>query len=254
MFKVIWVAGMPRSGSMWTYNVARELARRTGYRVLPETVFVRDEDAGAYANREIAANKDPMTVFIIKIHARLAPLPADNFVITNLRDPRDAVVSYMRFMRTDFHQALSAIRADLDLADYYRSLPEDRRMVLRYENITGSPLTTAAGIAERIGLGVDQEIVADIALQFGKDRVKAMIQKQDRRYQEARDNDRPFLGEMLLVRGEGDVTTIDQTTGFQTDHVSDYRDGSWHQVLTAGQIARMNQAFGDWLARNGYEV
>jgi len=254
MLKVIWVAGMPRSGSMWTYNVARELARHAGYRVLPETVFITDGDACAYANREIAANKDPKAVFIIKIHARLDPLPAGDFVITNLRDARDAVISYMRFMRTDFDQALSAIRTNLDLADHYQNLPEDRRMVLRYEDITGSPAATVAGIAKRIGLGVDQEVAADVASQFGKDKVKAMIQMRDRRYQEAKDNDQPFFGEMLLGRGEGDVTTIDRTTGFQTDHVTDYRDGSWHQVLTAGQIASMNQAFGDWLARNGYAV
>ena len=76
MFKVVWVAGMPRSGSMWTYNVARELARRVGYRVLPETVFVTDADACAYANHEIASYRDPKTVFVIKIHARLDPLPA----------------------------------------------------------------------------------------------------------------------------------------------------------------------------------
>lgn len=254
MFKVIWVAGMPRSGSMWTYNVVRALAKRAGYRVLPETVFVTDGDACAYANREIAANQDPMTVFVIKIHARLEPLPAGDFVITNLRDPRDAVISYMRFMRIDFDQALSAIRINLDIADHYQSLSEERRMVLRYEDMTGSPLETVASTAERVGLGADQEAAVDIASQFGKDKVKAMIQMRDRRYHEAGNDDRPFFGEMLLGRGDGDVTTMDRTTGFQTDHVSDYQDGSWHQFLSADQVVSMNQAFGDRLTRNGYAL
>ena len=39
-YKVVWVASMPRTGSMWAYNVVRELVRAAGRAVEPERVPV----------------------------------------------------------------------------------------------------------------------------------------------------------------------------------------------------------------------
>ena len=93
-------------------------------------------------------------------------------MITNLRNARDAVMSYMRFMRTGFDQVLSVIGTNLGLANHYQSLPEDRRIVLRYKDMIGSPAAVVAGIAERIGLDVGGDVVADVAARFRKDRSK----------------------------------------------------------------------------------
>ena len=63
MFKSVWVAGMPRSGSMWTFNVARELVMRVGFHVLPEEIKLTDQECADYANQEIASNRNPDTTF-----------------------------------------------------------------------------------------------------------------------------------------------------------------------------------------------
>ena len=41
--KVVWIAGATRCGSMWTFNVARELIRAEGFEALPERVPQRDD-------------------------------------------------------------------------------------------------------------------------------------------------------------------------------------------------------------------
>jgi len=252
MFKVIWVAGMPRSGSMWTYNVVRELAKRAGYRVLPDEVFISDEDSYAYAVRETAACQDSRTIFVLKIHACINAIPPSHFVITNLRDARDAVMSYMRFMQVDFDQALAANRVNVTIADHYQRFPEEQRMVLRYEDLRTSPIATVAGIAERIGLGVEEGAAEEIASQFSKEKVRALIETRDRRYREAAESRQPLVGEVLLHRAGGGIATFDRATGFQSDHVSDYEDGTWRELLSEEQVATMNAVFGTWLARNGY--
>ncbi len=41
---IIFVAGMPRAGSMWTYNIVRELLKSKKCTVLPEKIPVSEND------------------------------------------------------------------------------------------------------------------------------------------------------------------------------------------------------------------
>lgn len=252
MFRTIWVAGMPRSGSMWTYNVVRELARRAGRRVLPEKILLSDQECYNYANRVITANRDPKAFFVLKIHARIDSIPPGNFVITNLRDVRDAVVSFMRFMHVDFDEALGNGRKFTTLADHYLDLPDEQRMVLNYHDITTAPASVVASIADRIGISIDDAAAEAIAAQFSKAKVRTLTESRDQMYRESVQNQRSLAGQILLKRGDDAITTIDPSTGFQSDHVSDYQDGAWRQLLSADQIEALDQVFGKWLTRNGF--
>lgn len=254
MFKAVWVAGMPRSGSMWTFNVARELARRGGFRVLPDHVLACDQEWAAYANREVPANPDPRTVFVLKMHACLHSVPPNNLVITNIRDIRDALVSFMRFMHVDFERALAVSKLHAGVADHYLKLPEEKRMVVRYDEVTTAPAATVARIADRLGLGVDDSTAEDIAAAFSKTKVRTLTESRDRLYRDAMEEGRPLPGNDLLHRADGIPATIDWSTGFQTDHVSDYQEGAWRQLLSGEQISALADAFDAWLMRNGYAV
>ncbi len=252
MFKVVWVAGMPRSGSMWTFNVTRELIRRAGFRVLPEEVKLTDQECVDYANEEIAANRDPDTIFVLKIHARLASLATGQFVITNIRDVRDVIMSYQRFMRVDFETALEACKSNMHTANHYLAFPEEQRLALRYEELTVKPAETAARIADCVAGGIDDDAISRVVARFSKEKVRALTESKDRQYQRHLAGERLSPGEILLNRPDGSPAMIDRTTGFQSDHVSDYRDGEWRKLLLAGQIRAMEDAFGDWLEQQGY--
>ncbi len=47
--KLLWIASMPRSGSMWAYNVSRSLLRRAGCKVFPKEVPWKTSDMFALA-------------------------------------------------------------------------------------------------------------------------------------------------------------------------------------------------------------
>ncbi len=252
MFKVIWIAGMPRSGSMWTFNVVRETLRRAGFNVLPEEITLDDRQCADYANQEIFANRDPSTIFVFKVHARLSALPPDHLIVTNLRDIRDVTMSYQRFMRVDFERALEICKFSLLIADHYLAFPETQRLVLRYDELTAKPAETIARIADRVAGGIDDKSACEIAAQFSKAKVKALTEDKDRQYRRSLEGEQLPPDEILLRRSDGATTTIDRSTGFQSHHVSDYRDGDWRQLLSAGQIRDMENAFGDWLEKHSF--
>ena len=250
--KVIWVAGIPRSGSMWTFNVVRELARRSGFRVLPEDVMISDKEWLAYANQETVTNRDPDTVFVLKTHSRLSGLPPDHFVIANIRDIRDVAMSYQRFMHCDFEEALKMCKIYIETADHYQALPEAQRLTIRYDELTASPTDLVARIAERITGSVGDDVAFEIGAQFSKEKVKELTDSKDRRYQRSLETGQLASDETLLARQDGAYVTIDRSTGFQSNHVSDYRDGEWRQCLNAAQIGAMEDVFDNWLKRYGY--
>lgn len=252
MSRVIWVAGIPRSGSMWTFNVVRELVRRSGFRVLPEEVMISDKEWLAYANQEIVANRHPNTVFVLKTHSRLSGLPPDHLVITNVRDIRDVAMSYQRFMHCSFEDALNKCKIYVDTADHYQALPEARRLTIRYDELMASPADMVARIADRVTGGFGEDMALEIAAQFSREKVRELTESKDRRCQRWLETGQLPGDETLLTRQDGVYVTIDRSTGFQSNHVSDYRDGEWRQCLNAAQIGAMEDAFGGWLKQHGY--
>ncbi len=252
MFKVIWVAGIPRSGSMWTFNVVRELARRAGFRALPDEVMLSDQEWLGYANQEVAANRDPKTIFVLKTHAMLSSLPSDHLVITNTRDIRDVIMSYQRFMHCNFEDALEMCKLFIGTADHYQAFPETHRLTIRYDELTANPAEVVMRIADRMTGSVGDDVAQEIAAQFSREKVRELTESRDRRYQHSLETGEVLRDETLLTRQDGVYVTIDRSTGFQSNHVSDYRDGEWRQFLNASQIGAMEDAFGGWLEQHGY--
>ena len=244
--RMVWIAGMARAGSMWTFNVTRALLRRDGRRVMPEQVPAREQATVALA-RTVLAGSDCGAAWVFKTHLWFQPLPPRSLFITPRRDARDTLISYMRFMRTDFDAALEAAVQNAGLHDFYAALPAGLRLAVDYRDICHAPERVVAGIGHFLGLDLDAAACAKVAQEFDRTRVQRAIS----------DHERGAGGEAerILIRScDGSERRFDPATGFQTGHVSDYVDGDWRTLLSPGQIARMHEALGPWLERNGYPV
>ncbi len=89
---IVFIAGMPRSGSMWVYNVTRALIRSCGKIPVPENMPPDDESR---INNAFKIQLGDNEVYIIKTHKVLKPgLPGVKIIYT-YRDVRDAMLSYM---------------------------------------------------------------------------------------------------------------------------------------------------------------
>ncbi|MDP7195114.1 MAG: hypothetical protein QF864_02830 [SAR202 cluster bacterium] len=46
------------------------------------------------------------------------------------------------------------------------------------------------------------------------------------------------------------IRTFDENTGFQSNHVSNYKDGDWNDILTSDEIEEINSKFETWIEFN----
>jgi hypothetical protein len=241
---------------MWAFNVTRAVYRAVGKQVLPDLVtFSNEEEVFGFADQAMV-DQEPNKVWVLKIHSRFGrDAPRSGFINTR-RDLRDALMSYMRFMLCDFEQALSAMAAAGEITEYYKTFKPSVILRLRYEDIVNRPLGVARDIAEFCGVDLTETEVGNIVGQFDKAKVERLV--RDREIDIKR---RAAAGEMILEpelvpqRFQPNVFRArDLKTGFQSGHVSGYRDGGWRELLTPEQQRRMHAVLGDWLRRNGYSV
>lgn len=240
---------MGRSGSMWTFNVVRELLRRSGFNVLPKS-YLPDQKSRVAVARRALDNPDPCARWVFKTHDLIgSDFPKSRFVATR-RDPRDVLISQMRFTEIDFEAGLRAACHYAERADAYARFPDSICLQLEYTDIVADPV----GVCQRLGNFLELEAsdgqIDAIVAQFSKARVAALVQGLAAK--EANEADLPD-SEKSVQRVDRNRRRIDLTTNFQSGHVSNYVDGDWRRLLSPEQRAQIHKALGSWLEREGYE-
>ncbi len=245
---------MSRSGSMWVFNVVRALFSATDHQVLPSDV-PRDEISYLSLAHQALSDPDPgRKRWVFKVHSLIGDdVPGSKFITTE-RDLRDVLISFMRFMNCTFETALQAAVDSMAQVEHYRRFPEEILLTTHYAQARSKPARTVQEIAKFLGLEVSNTKVNEILDRFSKDNVRRMIERKESDVNR-RINAGEAIGSSEIVeqRFSNGIRVFDASTGFQSGHITDYRDGDWRQLLSADQIARINAILGPWLVRNGYE-
>lgn len=229
---VIAVAGLERTGSMWTYNVARKLATAAGIPVVPAKVPVYSGPMFAAAARHL--EKSPAGVCcIIKVHEKVNLVPGIK-IINNRRNIADRLYSWLRFTKRPFSEerVRQFIIRNTAADQYYDSWPESRILIVDYERMTTDNLgqvTEIAGFMELASLG--SSVFSAIANDLSKQNVKRMTDNIDK--------------DAAAIRNPTIGTSFDPRTGFQSGHVSDYAPGDWRRLLPEDQVAIIERCLND---------
>lgn len=250
-FRILWIVGRPRVGSTWIYNVARQILARAGIEPMPVRVVYRVDDLLREANAALAG-PDARQRWVLKVHEPIDPALPDSLYVLPDRDPRDALVSLMRFVRAPFDQALAIQHSHNEISDRFRThVPHGRLLEIAYRDIVGRPEASVARLAGFMEIEIAAPAAAEIAGLFERDRVGQAVRQTE------------IAGEALLRGGrvdglelvgnlDGTPRVFDLATGFHAGHVSGYSDGDWRHSLTPGQIEAVDAKLGPWLARHGY--
>ncbi len=241
--KIVWIASMPRVGSMWSYNVCRALVAEAGFRVEPAEALRTNEEALEAARRGLRS-ADPAVRTVVKTHLLVDPTTRASLFVVPLRDPRDALVSAQRFLHLpDFDAALSYTTDSLRTVEHYENPAfGDRILHLDYRQIVDAPDAAIRAMAAHLGIAAGQEAVEALAARFARARVGETLGRL------AEDSARA----LMTFNPDGSPRLFDRETGFQTGHVSDYREGGWRELLTTAQLVAIDRTLGPWLARRGY--
>lgn len=241
---IVLVAGMARSGSMWVFNVTRELIQAGGAELTPQEAWNGLDDR---IRALLSSPPETDRWHCLKTHSVYEVERSDVKVITTVRDVRECMLSFMRFMRCDFEQGLAAARGMMAVASYYCRLPNSKALKLNYRGVEAKPVVTAQAIARFLGLEVDPGVVSAICARYSKSEVKRLIgalpQEQElgagKRFDKVKNRD-------------GSYRMIDCRTFFQSNHITSSQKGEWRTAFTPEQQERLMAVVGEWLGAYGF--
>ncbi len=245
----IFVSCMPRSGSMWAYNVTRELIRSAGVEPIPQKV---PPDATPYLTKAFEEPVGENQAYCIKTHYPVDPEKPDTLIINTYRDIRDAVISQMRFMHLSFEEAFGDGKKWMRLTDMYSDGKSDNILQICYERIVTEPMEVIRRIDRFIGTEASEQRMEEIQEQFSKEKIKRKI-----------DDMKGISTEQILANAsvmdgirnaDGSYRVFDRNTGFQSNHITSQRDGQWREALTEQQQQYLAESTAEWLTRYGFEL
>ncbi len=249
----VLVATMPRAGSTWVFNVARQICRMHGYRLQPEHAALALGDHFEASFRKAVRDPRRRSAWVLKTHRHLAELPQGFRMIATIRDPRDALLSFARFTRSDWRHALVATLNAVKLAEARRALAARHPVLeIAYPEIRDRPAAVVEKIAAFLGLPVERETAGDIAARFDRAAVAGRIAELEREQEAAMRAGRFPRSEELVKNFDHSLRLVDRHTGFQSGHVSDHRDGDWRSRVPPPVIAALHRAIGPWMIANGF--
>ena len=250
----IFVAGMPRAGSMWTYNVARQLITLAGKAPWPEQVPPDERPA---IEEALSKPAGPGRVYCIKTHFAIPTDRKNIKIICNFRDIRDATLSFMRFMKCPFATALESARESMKITDYYLRSGSRSVMPVDYDDVVGASSSAVAKIADFIGVQASDNEINRIAHHLSRERVAVRLEKlaiEATGHPGTIATGSNTQMQTRLRNVDGSYRVLDYKTGFQTGHITSSQTGEWREAFTAEQQYALNKLLGDWLLRYGFDV
>ncbi|MGC1301184.1 MAG: hypothetical protein WA840_02315 [Caulobacteraceae bacterium] len=233
--RFVAVIGLHGSASTWLFNVAREQLS-AAYGVDAVHAFSTERTAEGLG--------DPRCIgrhVVWKLHIGdpawdgLSHL-ARPIVLVSLRDPRDALLSFMRRFEPSFERAVEVLQRDCRRA---RSAVESGGLALRYEDGFMADRTAPDRIAQRLGLDLPAEVLDAIFARYATEAV------------------RDFAGRLATLppgRLAGDPAgdLYDTVTHIHAGHVGEARAGAWRERLSPDQSRYAEAVFAPFLQRFDY--
>ena len=222
-YNCIWVATIPRTGSMWTSNIIKEIFTTANYDTYPKNVIKSDIDSLKFFETSIVKDQNKLNKYVLKIHVKLATLPYRSKIVTNIRNPYDICASYHEFMKCDLERSISVAADLLNYLNHYKKL-NNNIFLIRYENIEKNPKLLIKQLAEYFEVSINDQQVNEIDNKFNKDAIIKLIKKNDN---EMKIKNQDVDQEKIIKLKNGHQRFFDITTGFQSGHISKRKTGEW---------------------------
>lgn len=225
---IVFIAGMPRSGSTFTFNIARELLERRGtvyhephFSIL--SVLERSRDANHIIVK--AHSADGTTLRLLSVGAAE--------IICTFRKAEDAIASRME----TFGLTLDRSMADMsEWVSMFRKLPAST-LFIDFDEIEKHPIRTTIKIARRICRGAALTEAITIARKYSKTNVKRFADQ--------------------LKKEPGKTTEIGESfydikTYFHRRHVSGIVPRSCRERVGEESVQIIREAYRNQLDERGY--
>ena len=247
-----WVSTTPRTGSMWLYNITKEILKLSKINVLPIEVPKSEQKFFDIFEKQTLIDQNDTNKYVFKIHKILKPNLPRSKILTTIRDPRDICISFKEFMKTDFETALKAAKDLLEYEKIYKNYDKDYLKFFRYENIENKSIETILEVAKFIGYEINFKIAEEISLKYNKKEVKQLIKKNDENILSKIENKEDLDKSSILYFSKDNYRSFDTKTGFQTNHISDRNSGDWKESFSSREIEILNLEFKNFISKYNF--
>ena len=247
-----WISTTPRTGSMWLYNITKEILKLSKINVLPIEIPKSEQKFFDIFEEQSLIDQNDTNKYIFKIHKILKPNLPRSKILTIIRDPRDICISFKEFMKTDFETALKAAKDLLKYEKIYKKYDKDYLKFFRYENIENKSIETILEVTKFIGYEINFKIAEEISLKYNKKEVKKLIKRNDENMLSKIENREDLDKSSILYFSKDNYRSFDAKTGFQTNHISDRNSGDWKESFSSREIEILNLEFKDFISKYNF--
>jgi hypothetical protein len=224
---IVFIAGMQRSGSTFSFNVVRELLERRGtiyQEPFPSAVSVVERSNGASHVLFKAHNADDVTLRLIELGAVK--------VVCTVRKPEDAIASWMETFGFHLDESIACMHDWLRMFVRLR----DHALVVRYEQIDRQPWRAALRIARLVCPDARLMEVIQVARRYSKKNVKFMADE--------------FVAEADNIK-DISFSYYDTKTFFHRRHVSTLVPRLATDRIGEAAVSSIRRAFRAYIDENG---
>ena len=247
-----WISTVPRTGSMWLYNITREILKNSKFNVIPNQIPQQDKECYKIFNKESFLDKNDNNKYVFKVHNILKPEFPKSKILTTIRDPREICLSFKEFMRTDFNSAFTAAKSITKFEKEYKNYDRNYLRFFRYENIEKKPIETILNIADFINCKISIKDAENISIKYNKNSVKQLIKKNNDKLLHKIKNKEKIINSEIIYFSKDNFRSFDSNTGFQTNHISNRITGDWKNFFSQDEIELMNLEFKVFLEKYLY--
>ena len=254
--KVIWISTVARTGSTWLHNVTREICKLSQKDVFPEEGYLNEEESLQMGNEAVKIKGENHRVLVLKVHSIISPALPNQKIITSIRDPRDVLVSFRRFMHSSFSRALHTGDTIGLFSDIYSKYPPEIVHSVDYRSIENSPIEIITNLASFINVKISEEDAQNIANKFSRSNVNNLINSLHEKSQKNLNVDANYDSEnySLVVMSDNKNRLVDKQTAFQTGHISPDQKRNWRTELTDYEKKIATDKYFDWLQAHKYPL
>ena len=243
-----WISTAPRTGSMWLFNITREILKQTKLNVLPIEIPQDDQNFFEIFKNQSLTDKNSSNKYVFKVHTILKSNLPRSKLLTTIRDPRDVCVSFKEFMKTDFNTALTATKSLLKYENIYKKYNKKYVKFFKYNEIENNTLKTVIEIANFIGCEINEEIAKSISFKYNKNKIKKLIKNNDAKLLSKIKNEEVINKSDIVYFSKDNYRSFDTKTGFQSNHISNRSSGDWKKFFSKREIEIINSEFKDFIS------
>lgn len=244
-----WVSTAPRTGSMWLFNITKEILKLSEINVLPIDIPQSDQEFFEIFKNQSLDDQNNLNRYVFKVHTILkSDLPRSK-ILTTIRDPRDVCISFKEFMKTDFNTALKATKSLLNYEKIYNTYDKNYIKFFSYNEIENNTVETILKVAKFIGYEIDSEMAKYISLKYNKNKIKELIKNNDEKLLSKIKNKEKINRSDIVYFSKENYRSFDTKTGFQTNHISNRNSGDWKKKFSTKEIQIINDEFKNFISK-----